>query len=181
MNLSKVNSKLRLLYYKVRYRQIFTTGNHISIQRNFAIVEFKGKSTRLMITLKGNNTISANVIFQGSGELSIGKRSFIGHNSVIGVNDRITIGEDVMISQAVSIRDTDHRFDKINIPMSKQGIVTSPITISNDVWVGYGAVITKGVKIGEGAIVAANAVVTKDVAPYSIVGGVPAQIIRFRK
>ena len=85
-----------------------------------------------------------------------------------------------MISNAVSIRDTDHDFQKINVPIFNQGIITSPVFIGDYVWIGYGAVITKGVTIGKGAIIAANAVVTKDVPEYAIVGGVPAKIIRMR-
>ena len=64
--------------------------------------------------------------------------------------------------------------------MKNQGIHTSPIIIEDDVWVGYGAVITKGVTISKGAIIGANAVVTKDVPKYAIVGGVPAKIIKYR-
>lgn len=177
----KIQNKLRAYYFKIRYRKIFKTGKHIVIHRDFTIVQFKNRKTKLKIILRGNNTIHSNVIFQGSGKLVFGKRSFIGQNSIIGVNEKITIGEDVMIAQAVSIRDTDHSFDSIDIPMGKQGMSTKPIIISDDVWIGYGAVITKGVTIGKGSIIAANAVVTKDVEPYSIVGGVPAKLIRFRK
>ena len=71
-------------------------------------------------------------------------------------------------------------FQDINIPMKNQGIHTSPIIIEDDVWIGYGAVITKGVTIRKGAIIGANAVVTKDVPEYAIVGGVPAKIIKYR-
>jgi acetyltransferase-like isoleucine patch superfamily enzyme len=64
--------------------------------------------------------------------------------------------------------------------MFKQGIITSPIIVCDDVWVGYGVSILKGVTIGTGAIIAAGSVVTKNVPPYSIVGGVPAKIIKMR-
>jgi len=85
-----------------------------------------------------------------------------------------------MIADAVSIRDTNHNFKNINIPMRNQGINTSPIIIKDDVCIGYGAVINKGVTIGQGAIIGANAVVTKDVPEFAIVGGVPAKIIKYR-
>lgn len=132
------------------------------------------------ITLGEGSVIHDNVIIQGSSKLKIGARSFVGEYSVIGVNESIYIGEDVMIAQAVSIRDTDHAFHDLNKPMLKQGIVTKPIVIKDNVWIGYGAVITKGVTIESGSIIGANAVVTKDVPANSIVGGVPARVIKLR-
>jgi acetyltransferase-like isoleucine patch superfamily enzyme len=78
----------------------------------------------------------------------------------------------------VSIRDHDHRFDDPNIPIVDQGYVTSPIRIGRDCWIGCNAVILKGVSIGDGAVIAAGAVVTKDVPPRCLAGGVPARIIR---
>lgn len=176
----KILNKSRTYYNLFRYRNVLKTGKHINIFRNFSIVQFKNKNNKLDIQLKGNNSIYSNVTIQGSGKLIIGKRTFIGHNSVIGVNERIVIGDDVMIAQSVSIRDTDHCFDSISIPMNKQGITTDPIIVNDDVWIGHGAVITKGVTIGKGAIIGANAVVTKDIPKYGIAVGVPAKVIKYR-
>ena len=121
-----------------------------------------------------------NVIIQGSCYFELGTNSFLGQNVIIGTNDKVIIGKDVMIASNVSIRDTDHRFERLDIPMNKQGIISSPIYIGDDVWIGAGAVITKGITIGKGAIVGANAVVTKNVDSYAIVGGVPAKLIKYR-
>lgn len=85
-----------------------------------------------------------------------------------------------MIAPSVSIRDTDHGFSRTDIPMMQQDLDTSPVCIGDDVWIGHGAIILKGVRIGDGAIVAAGAVVTRNVAPFSIVGGVPAREIAKR-
>ncbi|MFT4684417.1 MAG: acetyltransferase-like isoleucine patch superfamily enzyme [Flavobacteriales bacterium] len=178
---NKINRKLLTNYYKLKYRNIISTGSNCIIEKNFKIRIFSFSNSGLKIVLKNNNSLHTNVIIQGSGKLLIGLNSYVGSFSVIGVNDSITIGDDVMISDKVSIRDTDHNFEEINKPMNKQGITTAPIVISNNVWIGYGAVITKGITIGEGAIIGANAVVTKNVEPYAIVGGVPAKLIRFRK
>ena len=180
MRILRIKYKFRAIYFKIRYGTILKMGKNIVFQKNVSIIIFKREKSKLHITLSGKNTISSNVIIQGSGKLTLGERSFIGQNSVIGVNETINIGSEVMIAQSVSIRDTDHCFDNVNIPMSRQGIKTAPIIISNDVWIGYGAVITKGVTIGEGAIIGANAVVTKDVPPYAIMGGVPAKLIKYR-
>ena len=121
-----------------------------------------------------------NLIIQGSGNLKLGKNGNLGSFCVIGVNENITIGKYVMVAESVSIRDTDHNFEDVSIPMRNQGVITDPIKIEDDVWIGHGAVITKGVTIGKGAIIGSNAVVTKDVPEYAIVGGVPARIIKYR-
>lgn len=99
---------------------------------------------------------------------------------MFGCNLSITIGKNVMISQFVTLRDTDHVFDSTDKPMIDQGIISAPIVIEDDVWLGHGVVVLKGVTIGTGSVIAAGAVVTKDVPRYSIVGGVPAKVIRLR-
>ena len=86
-----------------------------------------------------------------------------------------------MMAPNVAIIATNHVCDRTDIPMNAQGAVERMITIEDDVWIGYGAIILGGVTIGNGSIVAAGAVVTTDVQPYTIVGGVPAQSIKCRK
>ena len=92
------------------------------------------------------------------------------------------IGDQVMIAPGVALLSTRHRHDRVDAPMISQGEEKElPPVIENDVWIGRNAIIMPGVRIGSGSIVAAGAVVTKDVAPWSIVGGVPAKLIRMRK
>ena len=134
----------------------------------------------LKIIMEKGSSIKYNVIIQGKGKLIIGENTYISHGSIIGVNDSITIGKNVMIAQNVSIRDTDHSFSDLDKPMIQQGITTAPILIEDNVWIGHGAVITKGIKISSGAIIGANAVITKDVEQNAIMGGVPAKLIRYR-
>jgi acetyltransferase-like isoleucine patch superfamily enzyme len=149
-------------------------------ERNVRVKPFQNKHRKLKITLEKKSFIKCYTIIQGSGRLILGENSYISSFCVIGVNEQITIGKNVMIADAVSIRDTDHSHLRIDVPMREQGITTAPVFIDDDVWIGYGAVITKGITVGRGAIIGANAVVTKDVPPYAVVGGVPAKIIRFR-
>ena len=81
----------------------------------------------------------------------------------------------------VTIITRNHRFDRTDIPMMEQGFEEErPVYIGNDVWIGDRVLILPGVHIGDGSIIAAGAVVTKDVPPYSIVAGVPARKIRDR-
>jgi acetyltransferase-like isoleucine patch superfamily enzyme len=84
----------------------------------------------------------------------------------------------VYTSPFTQIIAVNHVFDDPNRPFVEQGITAEGIVIEDDVWLGAGAIITDGVKVGRGAVVAAGAVVTKDVAPYTVVGGVPAKPLK---
>jgi acetyltransferase-like isoleucine patch superfamily enzyme len=81
----------------------------------------------------------------------------------------------------VSIRDHDHCFDRLDIPVREQGAVSAPITIGRNVWIGAKVTVTKGISIGDNAIVGANAVVTKDIPANAIAVGIPARVIRTRQ
>lgn len=107
---------------------------------------------------------------------------FISHHvNLTAHTSRITIKKDVLIGEFTTITTTNHKFDRVDIPINKQGYIAKPILIEEDVWIGAHVVILSGVTIGKGAVVAAGAVVTKDVEPFAIVGGVPAQVIKYRK
>lgn len=98
-----------------------------------------------------------------------------------GANSRIEIGRDCLISYDVHCRTDSHNFRSKDQLIRSQGHSEADIQIGNDVWVGFGAQILSGVRVGDGAVVAAGAVVTKDVEPYSIVAGVPAKVISQRE
>lgn len=114
------------------------------------------------------------------GTLDVGERTVFGHHVTIGVRDRVTIGEACLIAELVSIRDHDHRFDDLTVPILDQGWVAAPVVIGDGVWIGAKATIVKGVTIGDGAVIGAGAVVTKDVPPRAIALGVPARVVRYR-
>ena len=183
MIISKIINRVKCFsytfYYKLFYFKTIYNKNLFNIRGRIKIIPFS-KLGKLNIELLKGSFLKENIIIQGSGKFILGENSYLSSYCVIGVNESISIGKNVMIADAVSIRDTNHNFQDINIPMKNQGINTSPIIIEDDVWVGYGAVITKGVTIRKGVIIGANAVVTKDVPEYAIVGGVPAKIIKYR-
>ena len=96
-----------------------------------------------------------------------------------GAAERVTIGENVLISGRVYITDHDHVFDDPELSARKcLELKTAPVVIEDGAWLGEGCVILKGVRVGERAVVGANAVVTKNVLPFTVVGGVPAHVIR---
>lgn len=135
--------------------------------------------------------LCGNLIFDYCGKnVDIGKRIkfskgiFLGNNSGIGddcyFQGKVIIGDDVMIAPKVAFIADIHNYESKEIPMNKQGVRFSEITIGNDVWIGYGVIILAGVHIGNGVIVGAGSVVTKDIEDYSVVGGAPARILKKR-
>lgn len=112
--------------------------------------------------------------------LVMGDHSNIGPYSYIGCSGPIRIGSNVMISPRVSLYAENHVFAVTDIPMKEQGVSQKGIVIEDDCWIAANSIILDGVTIGRGSVVAAGAVVSKDVPPYSIVAGVPARIIKSR-
>ena len=110
--------------------------------------------------------------------IRIGRDSLIGELNVLRGQGGITIGDRVYTASLVQILAVNHVFDDPTRPMVEQGITAEGIVIEDDVWVGAGAVLTDGIRVGRGAVIAAGAVVTKDVPPYTVVGGVPARVIK---
>ena len=110
--------------------------------------------------------------------IKIGRDSLIGEYSVIRGQGGVEIGDRVYTSPFTQIIAVNHVFDDPNRPFVEQGITAEGIVIEDDVWLGAGAVITDGVRVGKGAVVAAGAVVTRDVSPHTVVGGVPAKVIK---
>jgi len=112
-------------------------------------------------------------------DLRAGAYGFVGANCRI--SPKVTMGNYVMLAPEVTITGSDHRFDVPGVPMIFSGRPQLGSTIiGNDVWIGHRATLLAGISIGQGSIVAAGAVVTKDVPPYSIVAGVPARKIAER-
>lgn len=115
------------------------------------------------------------------GKIEIGMNSSISNNtSLNGVMAGIFIGNDVMIAPGCCIVAFDHGTLLSAGPMIRQPLVEATVRIGDDVWIAANCTITKGVTIGAGAIVAANSVVTSDVVPRSVVGGIPARLLKMR-
>ena len=110
------------------------------------------------------------------GDVLIGNHTRIGiHDTIIGP---VTIGNHVNLAQGITVTALNHNFKDTSLRIDEQGFSTKPIVIEDDVWIGANAVILPGVTIGKHVVVAAGAVVTKDVPDNTIVGGVPAKEIK---
>ena len=110
------------------------------------------------------------------GDVIIGDYTRIGlHNTIIGP---VNIGHHVNLAQGITLTALNHNFEDSEKRIDEQGVSTTPVVIEDDVWIGANAVILPGVRVGTHSVVAAGAVVTKDVPPHSIVAGIPAKIIK---
>ena len=134
---------------------------------------------RLMLESCGKKVnIEKNAVF--SAKVSLGSRSRIGINARI--NGRCVIGDDVMMGTGCVIITRNHRHDRTDIPMMDQGFEEErPVFVGNDVWLGDRVIILPGVHIGDGCIIGAGSVVTRDIPPYSVAAGIPAKVIKDRK
>jgi acetyltransferase-like isoleucine patch superfamily enzyme len=110
--------------------------------------------------------------------IRIGSDSLIGELNVLRGQGGITIGNRVYFGPLVQVLAVNHLYSDPSRPMIEQGITAEGIHIEDDVWLGAGSIITDGVTVGRGAVVAAGAVVTQDVPPHTVVGGVPARVLK---
>ena len=133
------------------------------------------------ITIKKNSELLNGVLLLTyGGNITIGEKCSINPYCVLYGHGNLTIGNNVLIAGHCLIIPANHKFADLNIPINLQGETRKGIIIEDNVWIGAGCQILDGVTIGEGAIVAAGAVVNKDVMPNTIVGGVPAKFLKNR-
>lgn len=166
--------------------------------RGFGVVFYTNPHDKRYLTVGAHGFLNATFVFEGnSGQVSIGDRCYFGAKGSVICRNSVEIGNDVTIAWGVTIYDHDshstdwrqrskvvehfYRFygnydcyEKIDWT----GVKSAPIVIKDKVWIGFDVVILKGVTIGEGAIIGARSVVTKDVEPYTVVGGNPARAIK---
>lgn len=124
--------------------------------------------------------VGGKVLFSNPMNVFIGKRVYLGDGVRIYGYEKICIGDDCLIAAEAIILTRNHKM-MFGLLIADQGVEDIPITIGNDVWIGFRAIILPGVKIGNGAVIGSGAVVTRDVEENSIVGGIPARTISRRK
>jgi acetyltransferase-like isoleucine patch superfamily enzyme len=176
-----------------RYKPNFSTsitGNDVLFFSTAEVHNMQADASKIVIG-KGSQVAGTLLITPFGGKISIGEYCYVGDHSRIWSAEEIEIGNHVLLSHNVNIMDTNahetdakHRAEsykqqvKEGYPKAKGSVETAKVKIGDYVWVGFNSIILKGVTIGEGAIVAAGSVVTKDISAYSMVAGNPATIIR---
>ena len=155
-------------------------GDGTGIGRN-VIMRANTKASTGIELGKGVSINDAVVINANRGRVILGDRSWLGPFCLVYGNGGVTIGRNVLVAGHSSINTVSHSAERCDIPINDQPVVTDPVVIEDDVWIGLNAVILQGVTIGQGSIVGAGAVVNKSIPAWSIAGGVPARIIGRRK
>jgi acetyltransferase-like isoleucine patch superfamily enzyme len=115
------------------------------------------------------------------GEVEIGAKTVIGQECTISAYQRVRIGEQCVIADRAMFIDFDHGVVEVERPIRVQGIYKRDVEVGSNVWIGYGACILRGVRVGDNSVIGTNAVVTKDVPANAVVGGVPARVLRMRE
>jgi acetyltransferase-like isoleucine patch superfamily enzyme len=115
------------------------------------------------------------------GVISIGAKTVLGQECTISAYQHISIGRECVVADRVMLIDFDHGMVDVERPIRVQGIYKRDVRVGNNVWIGYGACILRGVTVGDNAVIGTNAVVTTDVPRNAVVAGVPARVIRMRE
>jgi len=115
------------------------------------------------------------------GLVSIGAKTVIGQEATISCFQHVSIGRECIIADRVMLIDFDHGVTEVERPIREQGIYKRDVRVGHNVWIGYGACILRGVQVGDNSVIGTSAVVTSRVPANTIVGGVPARVIRERE
>ena len=115
------------------------------------------------------------------GVVEIGSKTVMGQECTISAYQRVRIGAECVIADRAMFIDFDHGMVESERPIRSQGIYKRDVEVGNNVWIGYGACILRGVSVGDNSVIGTNSVVTKDVPANAVVGGIPARVIRMRE
>jgi len=168
---------------RIYHKNKISVGTTLNIGHNVYInaLSVHGITIGNNFTLKDNCIIDCTGVLRSLGQgLRIGNNVGISENCHIQVRGNVVIGDNVIFGPNVSIFSENHIFKNPDLPINIQGESRIGVNIGNGVWIGSGSKILDGVTVGENTIIAAGSVVVKDVPPFSIVGGIPAKVLKSR-
>ena len=169
---------------KMRCPGKITAGRGVTIDEGVTInaLSFKGVELGNYVTIRAGSIIECSGVLNYIGEgIKIGNNTGISQYAFIGARGFITIGDNVLIGPRVTIYSENHVFRDPNELIYRQGVSRKGINIGDDVWIGTGVTILDGVTVGRGSVIAAGAIVTRDIPEYSIAVGIPARVVRSRR
>jgi acetyltransferase-like isoleucine patch superfamily enzyme len=114
------------------------------------------------------------------GHVSIGAKSVLGEECTISAYQHVSIGRECIVADRVMMIDFDHGVVEVERPIRRQGIYKRDVRVGDNVWIGYGACVLRGVTVGDNCVIGTSSVVTRDVPDNAVVGGIPARVIRMR-
>lgn len=174
-----------LLFVRLWFWKIIVSVRGGQIMRGTKIFErvkiFSSKKAPVRIGEKCTLQTGAILAAADCGSITLERNVYLGEYTVISSRGKIHIGENTIIATHVFIVDFDHQFKNADIPIHLSGYDCSRVEIERDCWIGAGSLILKGVRIGEGSVIGAGSVVTRDIPAYSIAVGVPARVIKKRE
>ncbi len=168
----------RFFWLKLRHPHIITEG-FVFLGRRVQVYARPGYGRLILgrwIHLGDENRLRCH-----EGTMRVGDKCVFGRDNTVNCYLDIEFGDATIVADWVYICDFDHVTDDLHVPIKDQGITKSPVRVGPDVWIGAKATVLKGTRIGRGSVVAAHAVVRGDVPEYSIVGGIPARVLKDRR
>ena len=179
-----LNTKYARLYWRYLWRRFLTpagwrweTDGPVFFGRDLQLQVGKRGTLRFgRFTWIGDGT----KIRCHEGIVEIGAKTVMGQECTISAYQHVRIGEQCVIADRAMFIDFDHSVVDVELPIRRQGIYKRDVEVGSNCWIGYGACILRGVRVGDNAIVGTNSVVTRDVPANAVVGGVPAKVIRMR-
>jgi acetyltransferase-like isoleucine patch superfamily enzyme len=180
-----LNHRYARLYWRYLWRRLLTSaGRRWRSDGPF----FLGRGLELEVARRGQIRFGRFVwIGDGTkircheGVVEIGQKTVMGQECTISAYQRVRIGDECVIADRAMFIDFDHGIVEVERPIRKQGIYKRDVEVGNNVWIGYGACVLRGVRVGDNSIIGTNSVVTRDVPANAVVAGIPARIIRMRE
>ncbi|HVQ59965.1 MAG TPA: acyltransferase [Solirubrobacterales bacterium] len=180
-----LNHRYARLLWRFGWRRLFTRAGH-RWQTDGLL--FLGRRLEIQIAKQGEVRFGRFVwigddtkIRCHEGLVEIGEKTVMGQECTISAYQHVRIGEQCVIADRAMFIDFDHGIVEVERPIRVQGIYKRDVEVGNNVWIGYGACILRGVRVGDNSVIGTNSVVTKDVPANAVVAGVPARIVRMRE